>query len=93
MFFELLSNRRTRQTVYMKFRQVCRAEFRRESFLSHALHVISITLTPDASTQSGIASLPDFCFILLRVRNVWGTAPNPAEGNFPSDSLLRFAAV
>ena len=52
--------------------------------------------------KSGIASLPDLCFDVLRIwgnvraaalKPAWGFAPNPTEGLPPSDSLLRFAAV
>ena len=48
--------------------------------------------------ESGDASLPDSCFF-KSLRDFWGYGvtlgcrPNPPEGDSPSDSLLRFAAV
>ena len=46
--------------------------------------------------ESGYALLPDSCWVALRALGggyVWGAAPSPAEGESPSDSHLRFAAV
>ena len=44
--------------------------------------------------QSGVASLPDCRFFMLRMGDyVWGAAPSPAEEDSPSDSHLRFAVI
>ena len=62
-----------------------------------SLHFFASRRFKAAFTESGFASLPDSCFLSLRDLGdegvTMGLPPKPCLRGFPSDSLLRFAAV